>query len=61
MKIVLSKEDKIVLLTAIKTGVLNTDSISNILAKVKNVPSIDSRMPILTDEDIQKIIEINNL
>lgn len=60
MKIQLSKEDKIELLKALKFGMWDTDCTPNLWSKIKGLPSIDDKIPILSDEDIEKVIEINN-
>ncbi|GAB6983378.1 hypothetical protein [Prevotella dentasini] len=60
MKIQLSREDKIELLLAIKNSVWNTDKTPNLLAKLSDKSVRVDTIPILSDEDIQKVIEINN-
>ena len=60
MKIILSREDKIGLLKAIKQGVWETRCTSRLQAKIKDLPNLDDRIPILTDDDIQKVIRLND-
>lgn len=60
MRIVLSREDKIELLQAMKLGIWDTARTPNLCARLKELPNIDGNIPVLTDKDIQKVIEINN-
>lgn len=60
MKIILSRDEKIELLQAMKLGIWDTTRTPNLCARLKGLPNIGKEIPVLTDEDIQKIIEINN-
>lgn len=43
-----------------KLGIWDTSRTPNLWSRLKGLPIFGKDIPVLTDEDIQKIIEINN-